>query len=99
MLLQHCCNISHIETALQQQPYGSQIWQVDCRFFTIFLTVKTLWPPLYGWDSTVSRLAPLRGGSLLFIIKIPEIPGTSFVDFNCLLLSKIILVRILMTRL
>ena len=48
MLLQHCYNISHIETALQQQPYCSQIWQVDCRFFTIFLKLKTLWPLFMG---------------------------------------------------
>ena len=48
MLLQHCYNISHIETVLQQQPYCSQIWQVDCRFFTIFLKLKTLWPLFMG---------------------------------------------------
>ena len=32
--------------------------------------------PFYGWGSTASRLEPLRGGSLLFTIKFPEIPGT-----------------------
>ena len=31
--------------------------------------------PFYGWGSTASRLQPLRGGSLLFTIKFPEIPG------------------------
>ena len=36
--------------------------------------------PFYGWGSTVSRLQPLRGGSLLFTIKFPEIPGTHFID-------------------
>ena len=32
--------------------------------------------PFYGWGSTASRLEPLRGGSLLFTTKLPEIPGT-----------------------
>ena len=30
--------------------------------------------PFYGWGSTASRLEPLRGGSLLFTTKFPEIP-------------------------
>ena len=30
--------------------------------------------------STVSRLEPLRGGSLLFTTKFPEILGTHFID-------------------
>ena len=29
--------------------------------------------PFYGWDSTASRLEPLRGGSLLFTTKFPEV--------------------------
>ena len=38
---------------------------------------KTLWPLFfYGWGSTASRLEPLRGGSLLFTTKFPEISGT-----------------------
>ena len=36
--------------------------------------------PFYGWSSTASRLQPLRGGSLLFTIQFPEIPGTHFID-------------------
>ena len=36
--------------------------------------------PFYGWGSTVSRLEPLRGGSLLFTSTFPEIPGTHFID-------------------
>ena len=36
--------------------------------------------PFYGWGSTASRLQPLRGGSLLFTIQFPEIPGTHFID-------------------
>ena len=34
--------------------------------------------PFYGWGSTALMLDPLRGGSLLFITKLPEIPGTHF---------------------
>ena len=36
----------------------------------------------YGWGSTASRLQPLRGGSLLFTIQSPEIPGTQFIDLG-----------------
>ena len=32
--------------------------------------------PFYGWSSTASRLELLRGCSLLFTTKSPEIPGT-----------------------
>ena len=32
--------------------------------------------------STASRLEPLRGGSLLFTTKFPEIPGTHFIDLG-----------------
>ena len=38
--------------------------------------------PIYGWGSTASRLEPLQGGSLLFITKFPEIPGTHFMDLE-----------------
>ena len=38
--------------------------------------------PFYGWGSTTSRLEPLRGGSLLFTTKFPEIPGTHFIDLG-----------------
>ena len=36
---------------------------------------KNFMPPFYGWGSTSSGLEPLRGGSLLFTTKSPEIPG------------------------
>ena len=36
--------------------------------------------PFCGWGSTASGLEPLPGGSLLFITKFPEIPGTHFID-------------------
>ena len=38
--------------------------------------------PFYGWGSTISRLQPPRGGSLLFNIQFPEIPGTHFIDLG-----------------
>ena len=38
--------------------------------------------PFYGWGSTASRLEPLRGGSLLFTTKFPEISGTHFIDLG-----------------
>ena len=39
--------------------------------------------PFYGWRSTASwLLEPLRGGSLLFTTKFPEIPGTYFTDLG-----------------
>ena len=43
---------------------------------------KNFMAPFYGWDSTASRLEPLRGGSLLFTTKFPEIPGTHFIDLG-----------------
>ena len=36
----------------------------------------------HGWGSTASRLEPLRGGSLVFSTKFPEIPGTHFIDLG-----------------
>ena len=38
--------------------------------------------PFYGWGSTVSRLEPLREGSILFTIQFPEIPGTNSIDLR-----------------
>ena len=38
--------------------------------------------PFYGWVSTASRLKPLPGGSLLFTIQFPEVPGTHFIDLG-----------------
>ena len=42
----------------------------------------TLWPPFYGWGSTTSRLEPLRGGSLIFTTKFPDIPDNHFTDLG-----------------
>ena len=38
--------------------------------------------PFYGWGSAASRLEPLRGDSLCFTTKSPEIPDTHFIDFG-----------------
>ena len=43
---------------------------------------KDFMAPFYGWGSTASRLQPFRGGSLLFTIQFPEIPGTHFIDLR-----------------
>ena len=45
--------------------------------------------PFYGRGSTASRLEPLRGGSLLFTSKFPEIPGTHFIDLGRMMLGNI----------
>ena len=38
--------------------------------------------PFYGWGSTALRLESLRGGSLLFTTKFPDISGTHFIDLE-----------------
>ena len=43
---------------------------------------KNFMAPFYGWGSTVSRLEPLQGGSLLFTTKFPEIHGTHFINLG-----------------
>ena len=50
----------------------------------VFLTKKKLnfMATFYGWGSTASRLEPLRGSSLLFTTKFPEISGTHFTDLG-----------------
>ena len=47
-----------------------------CRGYCHFVlkNFKNFMAPFYGWGSTASRLEPLRGGSLLFTTKFPEIP-------------------------
>ena len=67
------------------------------RSLTVILTVLLLWiyffllmlvnkknfkAPFCGWDSTASRLEPLRGGNSLFTTKFPETPGTHFIDLG-----------------
>ena len=50
-------------------------------YFLHFFFFFNFIAPFYGWDSTASRLEPLRGGSLLFTTKSPEIPGTRNQEF------------------
>ena len=38
--------------------------------------------PFYGWGSTDPNLEPLRGGSLIFTTKFPEIPATYFINLG-----------------
>ena len=47
-----------------------------------YILKKNSMVPSYGWGSTTSRPQPLRGGSLLFITKFPEIPGTRLIDLG-----------------
>ena len=48
----------------------------------LLIYFKNFMTPFYGWGSNASRLEPLRGGSLLFTTKFPEIPGTHFIDLG-----------------
>ena len=43
---------------------------------------KNFMAPFYGWGPTTSRLQLLPGGSLLFTVEPPEIPGTHFTDLG-----------------
>ena len=56
--------------------YKGYILYIGLWFMYNFMT------PFYGWGSTASRLDSLRGGSLLFTTKFPEIPGTHFIDLG-----------------
>ena len=58
---------------------------VQCTLFNLVIkktNFKNFMAPFYGWGSTASRLEPLRGGSLLFTIQFPEIPGTHFINLG-----------------
>ena len=52
------------------------------RPFLVLHLKKNFISPFYGWGSTASRLEPLRGGSLIFTSKFPEIPCTHFIDLG-----------------
>ena len=57
----------------------------NCIFLRLclrFKAEKKFMASFYGWGSTASRLEPLRGGSLLFTTKFPEIPGTHFIKLR-----------------
>ena len=51
------------------------------RFF-MFKTFKNFMAPLYGLGSSASRLEPLRGDTLFFTTKFPEVPDTHFIDLR-----------------
>ena len=60
-----------------------------CYFHLLIMKTKVLvtfkknfMAPFYGWGSTASRLVPLRGDSLLFTTKFPDIPGAHFIDLG-----------------
>ena len=61
--------------------FTSQLQSCVCSFF-FFLKKKNFMGPFYRRGSTVSRLQPLRGGSLLFTTKFSDIPGTHFTDLG-----------------
>ena len=44
--------------------------------------LKNFMAPFYGCGSAASKLEPLRGGSLLFTTKFPEISGIHFIDME-----------------
>ena len=63
---------------------GNLLFLHFCSFFyKLFNNAKKNFiAPFNGWGSTASRLEPLRGGSLLFTTKFPEIPATHFIDLG-----------------
>ena len=67
-----------IHTPLQSPHFNSKQKNADIAVIFLALEFKNLnfMAPFYGRGSTASRLEPLRGGSLLFTTKFPEISGT-----------------------
>ena len=64
-------NMSQVLTKRKWKPLTNKIL-----VYTSRLIKKNFMASFYGWGSTASRLQPLWGGSLLFTIQSPEIPGT-----------------------
>ena len=56
--------------------------QTKCYFLFPIKLKKNFMAPFYGWVSTASRLELLRGGSLPFSTRFPEIPGTHFINLG-----------------
>ena len=48
----------------------------------VIIIIINFMAPCYGWGSTASMVEPLRGGSLLFTTKFPELSGTHFTDLG-----------------
>ena len=57
-------------------------WVSSCRTLDKAKTLKNFMAPFHGLGSTASRLEPLRGCSLLFTTKFPEIPDTHFINLR-----------------
>ena len=57
-------------------------YEIKGAFILQPLLLFKLYGPFLWMESTTSRLEPLHGGSLLFTIKFPEIPGTYFIDLG-----------------
>ena len=76
--------ISHTHQSIDwEKDYDKRLFYFTSPLF--LLALKKTWnfmAPFYGWGSTASRLQPLRGGSLLFTIQFPEIPGTHFINLG-----------------
>ena len=63
---------------------ASRLWSVSTQIYYIacIITKKNFMALFYRWGSTASRLVPLRGSSLLFTAKFPDIPGTHFIGLG-----------------
>ena len=70
-----------LSNPLNRMFYGSLSY-VTALSVSFAVLKKNFMAPVYGWGSTASRLEPLRGGSLLFTTKSPEISGTHFTDLG-----------------
>ena len=93
MHLVSCINAHHDVTDLvnHEMVKNTKVWlsweqnitfQQNKKILNLCHLKKNFMAPFYGWGSTGSRLEPLRGGSLLFTTKSPEIPGTHFIDLG-----------------
>ena len=81
MLIDNCTNTRNSD-AKNTSFFIDDLYLGIFVHFNANLNLKNFMAPFYGWGSTVSRLEPLRGGSLLFTNKFPEIPGTHFIDLG-----------------
>ena len=74
----------HLVLLIEYSTEVSKVFQnfITLKSFSLQINFLNFMAPFYGWGSTASRLEPLRGGSLLFTTKFPEIPGTHFIDLG-----------------
>ena len=72
--------VNYATTNWNDKNYKPKLYKGSCE--TSFKKNSNFKTPFYGWGSTASRLESLRGGSLLFTTKFPEIPGTHFIDLG-----------------